>query len=70
MFSKGKRMADDCDLSDQKEALVLESGIREAQLAASKIPRGYAGDCKYCGESSKRLVGDACAPCRDKRHLP
>lgn len=63
-------MADDCDLSEQKESLVLESSIREAQNAAAKIPRGVPGDCRCCGENSKRLVGGACARCRDLRHLP
>lgn len=27
-------------------------------------------DCDLCGEHSMRLVQGACAPCRDKYHLP
>lgn len=63
-------MADDADLSVVKEELILDSNIRVVLEAASRIPKGAPGDCKFCGEDSLRLVGGACARCRDRRHLP
>lgn len=63
-------MADDADLSVQKEELILDGNIRCVLEAAAKMPKGEPGDCRYCGEESQRLVGRACARCRDKRHLP
>lgn len=44
-----------------------EQAVREA---AALIPAGEAGDCELCGHWSGRLVGGACAPCRDKYGLP
>ena len=38
--------------------------------AAAAMPAGVQGDCDFCGEWSGRLVGGACAPCRDARRLP
>lgn len=66
-------MADDADLSVQKEELILDGTIRCVLEAAAKMPKGEPGICYYCGEESQRLVGiraPACARCRDKRHLP
>lgn len=41
------------------------------QIAAARgdIKPGNPGVCEYCGEESPRLVGGACAPCRDKYNL-
>lgn len=58
---------DDCDLTDQREAVLVEAKIREA---ARPMPVGEPGYCDLCGEWSGRLVGGACAPCRDKYKLP
>lgn len=38
--------------------------------AAAAMPAGVQGDCDFCGEWSGRIVGGACAPCRDARRLP
>lgn len=35
-----------------------------------KPPKGVPGDCDICEEWSGRLIGGACAHCRDKYHLP
>jgi hypothetical protein len=52
-------------MEDQEEA------AREAaRVKASAIPKGEPGDCDLCGEWSARLVGGACARCRDKYKLP
>ena len=46
----------------------------EAEIAirdkAAAIPAGNSGECELCGAWSGRLVGGACAPCRDKYGLP
>lgn len=63
-------MADEADISEVKEQLQRDMGIRQAQAAAANMPRGYSGDCIYCGEESLRLVNGGCAPCRDQRKLP
>jgi hypothetical protein len=38
--------------------------------AAKDIQPGVPGECDLCGEESGRLIGGACAPCRDKHKLP
>jgi len=44
----------------------------EIQIAAQRkdIVPGVPGDCALCGEWSGRLIGNACAPCRDRYRLP
>ncbi len=58
---------DDCDITDVREQFLLDAKIREV---AHDIPPGEEGDCELCGEWSGRLIGGACAPCRDKYKLP
>lgn len=63
-------MADQIDRANayaSAEAAAREAAVR--QLAA-EIPAGEPGDCDLCGEWTGRLVGGACAPCRDARRLP
>lgn len=63
-------MADQIDRANayaSAEAAAREAAVR--QLAA-EIPTGEPGDCDLCGEWTGRLVGGACAPCRDARRLP
>lgn len=52
--------------NDQAQAML------DAQIAANRrdIEPGTPGDCELCGEWSGRLINGACAPCRDKYHLP
>lgn len=63
-------MADDVDLTANREELILDANIQHVLKQAAKMPKGEPGECRYCGEESPRLVGGACARCRDKRHLP
>ena len=63
-------MADEVDRSEEIERVHREAHIKDVLNAASKIPKGEPGECKYCGEESKRLVRGVCAPCRDRRRLP
>lgn len=58
---------DDCDLTDEREAVLVAAKIRES---SGDIAPGVPGDCDLCGEHSGRLIGGACAPCRDKYRLP
>lgn len=63
-------MADDADVSDVKETLILDASIQHITARAASMPKGEPGNCGLCGEPSLRLVRNACARCRDKRHLP
>ena len=33
------------------------------------IPEGVEGECEWCGKYKSRIVGGACAPCRDEYGL-
>lgn len=61
-------MADDIDLAQDREQLDRELAI--ANRPSPKLEPGVQGDCDYCGEWSGRLIGGACAPCRDRYKLP
>ena len=62
-------MADDADIASEKQQQADQLAIEKAKRAAQDIPKGVEGDCGFCGEWTSRLVGGACAPCRDKRGL-
>jgi hypothetical protein len=59
-------MADAVDRANEYAARQLEKHIRAAR---GDIPPGKPGECDFCGEWSSRLIGGACAPCRDKYGL-
>lgn len=61
-------MADNIDIAQAREEIDRELAI--ASRPSPKLAPGVPGDCDYCGEWSSRLVGGACAPCRDKYRLP
>ena len=50
----------------------LAQAMLDAQIADARKPLqlGTPGACQLCGEWSGRLIHGACAPCRDKYHLP
>lgn len=60
-------MADDADIASDYEAKFTQEAIEKALVP---IAEGAPGECDLCGEWSGRLVGGACAPCRDKYKLP
>lgn len=62
-------MADDADRA-QDEMEKLEELRKPKGDYKYEIPEGSSGNCELCGEWSARLVGGACAPCRDKFKLP
>lgn len=63
-------MADIIDDANDRAEADTERAIAAARKTAAEIPVGVPGDCDFCGEWYGRLVGGACAPCRDQRGLP
>jgi hypothetical protein len=59
-------MADDVDIANSNVETDLQ---RRIAAARADIPAGVEGECTYCGEDSPRLIGGACAVCRDKYGL-
>lgn len=60
---------DDADISDERIQRAIDSKLSEVRLQKALMPAGSPGECERCGEWSGRLVGGACAPCRDKYGL-
>lgn len=60
-------MAGEADVS--QASMEAEEAMRERNRKPYEIPHGNSGDCEICGEWFGRLVGGACAPCRDKHGL-
>jgi hypothetical protein len=63
-------MADEVDRANEHVEREEAMRIDAARRAAALIPAGAPGDCDLCGEWSGRLVGGACALCRDRKRLP
>ena len=63
-------MVDIIDLANDRAEADIDRAIAAARAASDAVIPGYAGDCDFCGEWSGRLVGGACAGCRDRYHLP
>lgn len=63
-------MADIIDMTNDREEGVVDAAIAEISRLAAQFPAGVPGECERCGEDSPRLVGGACARCRDKYKLP
>ena len=57
-------MADELDISSERETIARESAIR---AAARPLDPGLPGVCEDCDTNSPRLVFGLCAPCRDVR---
>jgi hypothetical protein len=63
-------MSDDADIASADDEMLRAYREAAVRAAAAEIPAGEAGECIACGEWSGRLVGGACAPCRDRYRLP
>ena len=63
-------MADIADVTADRMEVQEAAYIAEIRRKAAEIPKGVPGECERCGEPSWRLVGGACAPCRDRHKLP
>lgn len=46
-----------------------EAAAMIKQVRAQKMADGTKGVCEWCDKHSPRIVGGACAPCRDKYRL-
>lgn len=69
-LDKALTVADQIDIANDLSLAENARAVAEARDKASQIPAGIAGDCDLCGNWSGRLVGGACAPCRDRYRLP
>lgn len=58
------------DQANDKAAALVDAQEAEIRYRAAHMPAGEPGYCCKCGEYSVRLVGKACAPCRDFYKLP
>lgn len=63
-------MADEADITTDRMEVESAARVAELRRKAASIPPGEAGECGRCGEEPPRLVGGACARCRDKFKLP
>jgi hypothetical protein len=61
-------MSDDVDIASDRTQLAIDAKVKQISNAA-KLDPGTEGDCDLCEEWAGRLIGDACAPCRDKYKL-
>lgn len=62
-------MSDELDLAAERSQLAVDSAVA-AIRAKAHIEPGRPGECGWCSERTGRLVGGACAPCREKYQLP
>ena len=62
-------MADEVDQTADRIENEVSFTVGELCRKAAAIPAGRPGECDFCGEDMPRLVGGACAPCRDKFKL-
>lgn len=63
-------MADEADLANNHAQQELDAILRQAAETRGELEKGVAGECEYCGYHKPRLIGGACAPCRDEFGLP
>lgn len=63
-------MADEADKTADRMEVEEAANVAAIRRKAAEIPKGKPGECERCGEPSWRLVGGACAPCRDRFKLP
>lgn len=62
-------MSDEIDIAQQRDLEDTERAVAAARTTCAMIDEGDPGECQWCGEIKERLVGGACAPCRDKYRL-
>ena len=59
--------SDPTDIASEREEIARQSAIYRCR---APLPPGVQGECRECGEFSLRLIGGACAPCRDTYRMP
>lgn len=62
-------MPDEFDSVQERLEIATDKAISEIREKA-KIEPGIEGECEMCGSWMLRLIGGACAPCRDRYKLP
>lgn len=77
--TKKLNMADEIDVTTERMDNELSLILANASRLAAAIPKGYPGDCYFCGESFSRVVKvidprtdnyvDSCGRCRDARGI-
>lgn len=60
---------DDIDIANERAAMATDKAVDDIRRKAKLAP-GIEGECELCGEYMLRLIGGACAPCRDRFKLP
>lgn len=63
-------MSDEADTANEYIERRESEALKAIQAKRLEQPVGVEGDCDLCGEYMLRLVGGACAPCRDRYKLP
>lgn len=59
-------MADELDRAQEYVDFLDAQHVEAVRRKAALMPKGEPGECEKCGEQSLRLVGGACARCRDR----
>lgn len=62
-------MTDEVDIANDRTQIITSQTVDEIRKKAKLMP-GIEGECELCGEWMLRLIGGACAPCRDRYKLP
>jgi hypothetical protein len=62
-------MSDEIDAAQLRDQEDTERAVNAARATCAAIPEGDPGICDWCGFEKERLVGGACAKCRDKYKL-
>jgi len=62
-------MSDEVDIANERADADIARVVAYQWRMAQQIPQGEPGECDLCGEWSGRLIGGACAPCRDRHGL-
>jgi hypothetical protein len=62
-------MSDEADLGSDRELEDTAKAIAAARIGADAASEGSSGECSWCGYVKERLIGGACAPCRDEFKL-
>lgn len=62
-------MSDDIDVAQLRDLEDTARAVAAARRTCACIEEGDPGVCSWCGYAKERLVGGACAQCRDEFKL-
>ena len=63
-------MSDEVDIANDRAEMDTARVVAHQRMMAQQIQPGQPGECDLCGEWAGRLIGGACAHCRDRHGLP